>query len=367
MKKLLIFHPTIAPYRIDFFNRLSRAFETRVCLSYRNLRSQKFDDYNRLIEKLEFKPHYLKRFLTIRNRVLCRGYWREISGFDPDIVMVSEFGTDALAALSYRFFHRKKYKIVSICDDSYNMLAADNDFSKAHRMFRKILAPHIDDLILVEPKAAEWYRRNYSKGICFPIVAEDSRIRAEYESALFEGQKYIDRYSLAGKHVFLFVGRLVEVKNIGQLIDAFSESEIKDSVLVIVGDGPERENLEKKNDRNIIFTGRLEGKPLNAWYTVATCLVLPSVLEPFGAVTNEAMLGGCKCLISINTGSNSLVTEGVNGYTFTPGNTEELTTLINRICREERHSDAKARLRPSMMAKTFHEYIAPVIDCLNNL
>ena len=50
MKKLLIFHPTIAPYRIDFFNELSRAFDTRVCLRYRNLRSQTFD-YDKIVGK----------------------------------------------------------------------------------------------------------------------------------------------------------------------------------------------------------------------------------------------------------------------------------------------------------------------------
>ena len=34
MSKLLIFHPTIAPYRIDFFNDLSRSFDSRICLKY---------------------------------------------------------------------------------------------------------------------------------------------------------------------------------------------------------------------------------------------------------------------------------------------------------------------------------------------
>ena len=48
-KRLLIFHPTIAPYRIDFFNDLYRAFDTRVCLQYWNLRDQTFD-YEKIYE-----------------------------------------------------------------------------------------------------------------------------------------------------------------------------------------------------------------------------------------------------------------------------------------------------------------------------
>ena len=368
--RLLIFHPTIAPYRIDLFNRLSKEFETKICLSYRNLRDQKFDNYDKLIEKLEFKPHYLKKFLTIRNRVLCRGYWKEISKYDPDIVIVSEFGLDALSAISYRFLFRKKYKIVSICDDSYNMLNADNDFSTVHRSLRKKVVPRIDELILVEPKSAEWYRHNYPKGICFPIVAEDNRVRDEYKAALCKSQKYIDQYTLAGKHLFLFVGRLVSIKNIDLLIRAFSASKNKDSVLVIVGDGPERENLEqaaKESGRNIIFTGRLEGEDLYAWYNLATCFILPSIQEAFGAVTNEAMLGGCKCLVSVNAGSQSLVTEGINGFTFSPYNSEELTDLIDQICHNERPLENIAYLRQSMMTKSFSALITPVIEHLNNL
>ena len=43
MTKLLVFHPTIAPYRIDFFNDLYAAFDTHVCLKYWNLRDQTLD------------------------------------------------------------------------------------------------------------------------------------------------------------------------------------------------------------------------------------------------------------------------------------------------------------------------------------
>ena len=36
-KKLLIFHPTVAPYRISFFNKLCQHFETEICLYYQKL------------------------------------------------------------------------------------------------------------------------------------------------------------------------------------------------------------------------------------------------------------------------------------------------------------------------------------------
>ena len=56
-KRLLIFHPTIAPYRIDLFNELYRAFDVRVCLLRRGLLSQKFD-YEKISQQLVFSPTY---------------------------------------------------------------------------------------------------------------------------------------------------------------------------------------------------------------------------------------------------------------------------------------------------------------------
>ena len=69
--------------------------------------------------------------------------------------------------------------------------------------------------------------------------------------------------------------------------------------MVIIGDGIERKNLEKiseKHSDRIIFTGRLEGADLLKWDNVADCFILASYQEPFGAVTNEALLAGCKGL-----------------------------------------------------------------------
>lgn len=53
--KMLVFHPVIAPYRIDFFNELFSKFGAEVCLFYRSWISPKYDS----IEKqFLFNPIY---------------------------------------------------------------------------------------------------------------------------------------------------------------------------------------------------------------------------------------------------------------------------------------------------------------------
>lgn len=332
-KKLLIFHPTIAPYRIDFFNDLYRAFETRVCLQYWNLRDQTFD-YEKIYAQFEFTPCYLKEWLRLGDRSIWGGVWKHLDEFQPDVVLVSEYGIVALMVLLHRLLKRKKYKIISICDDSYDMLAEKNEFSMLHRIARRTVVPGLDDLVLVEPKAAEWYQQRYGKGFCFPIIKQEDKARAEYARALELSKQLYQEYVLEGKKVFLFVGRLVDIKNVDTAIRAFSRLDQDKNVFVIVGDGPERnkwEQLAHELNTNVIFTGRKEGQDLNAWYNVADIFVLPSYQEPFGAVTNEALLAGCYALVSNKAGSSCLIEEGVNGFTFSPMDVDGLVTRMSEV------------------------------------
>lgn len=211
MKKLLIFHTTIAPYRVDYFNDLYCSFETRVCLQYKNLRSQTFKDYDQILKRLTFKPIYLKELVRIKGRTISCGYWKHLNDFRPDIVFVGEFGWNTIAVLLHRFFTFRKYKVVSICDDSYNMVAENNDFSFFHKTLRRYVVPCLDELILVEPQVTKWYQENYGKGFTFPIITKEEKARGTYEALLYSTRVWVDgqvRISVRGE-----IGRYQECGN----------------------------------------------------------------------------------------------------------------------------------------------------------
>jgi len=335
MAKLLIFHPTIAPYRIDFFNDLSGAFDTRVCLRYWNLRDQTFD-YQKIYDRFHFHPVYLKELFRWKGRSFSWGYWKQLDQFQPDLVLTEEFGLGTLLVLMHRFFKRKRYKVVTLCDDSFDMVSNRNDFSWIHRFARKRLLPHLDDLIVVEPKVRDWYQAQAGKGFCFPILQEDGYVREQLRKVWERSQDVRKRQLLSGKRVFLFVGRLVALKNVKTILRAFARLDQQENVLVIIGDGPEKYHLMRLADTlniSVRFTGRLEGEILNVWYDMADVLVLASCQEAFGAVTNEALLAGCYVLVSRKAGSACLVEEGANGYTFDPMNVEELMQRMKDVSR----------------------------------
>lgn len=86
MNKIMIFHPTIAPYRIDFFNDLYKAFDTEIYLYYENLKDQTFD-YDQIRNKFIFTPHYMKEVFSIGGRVVYKGHIWEILQQKPDMVL----------------------------------------------------------------------------------------------------------------------------------------------------------------------------------------------------------------------------------------------------------------------------------------
>ena len=360
-KRLLIFHPTIAPYRIDFFNDLSKAFKTQICLEYRNLKDQKFD-YEKIESQFAFDPVYLENSNE-------KGIWEQIDKFTPDLVVVSEYGKIALMVLAHKFFKRRKYKVVSLCDDSYDMVAGGNDFTLLHKISRCIMVPFIDDLVLVDSRATDWYREHYGKGLYFPIIKSEETTIRDYQRILPKSLSVAHKYKLFGKKILLFVGRLVALKNVDSAIRAFANINQKDSVFVIVGDGPEKDRLmtlSKELGTNTLFTGRLEGDELNVWYNIAQVFILPSYKEAFGAVTNEALLAGCVSIVSEKAGSQSLIISGKNGDVFPPMDINAITCKIRYAFENVKTLD-NIVLKENLMQISYTEFMNGLIMSLNKM
>ncbi|WP_237152520.1 glycosyltransferase family 4 protein [Oryzibacter oryziterrae] len=86
--------------------------------------------------------------------------------------------------------------------------------------------------------------------------------------------------------IFINVGRVAVEKN----LDAFLSLDLPGSK-VIVGDGPQRESLEKRYP-NVLFTGAKFGEDLARAYASADVFVFPSRTDTFGNVILEALACG---------------------------------------------------------------------------
>lgn len=70
---------------------------------------------------------------------------------------------------------------------------------------------------------------------------------------------------------------------------------------------------------------------IGRYYQAADLLILPSEKEGLPNAVLEAMASGLPCLVARTSGSVELVAEGETGYTFAPGNVDELRDALHRI------------------------------------
>lgn len=143
------------------------------------------------------------------------------------------------------------------------------------------------------------------------------------------------------KPYFLAINRLVPKKNILLLISSYAAyCEAAGSSawdLVICGDGQLRSQIEKcitklSIEGAVHLPGFLQQDELLPYFAHAGCFVHASIQEQWGLVVNEAMAAGLPVLVSNRCGCfEDLVIEGVNGFGFNPGNSQELTQLMLKM------------------------------------
>ncbi len=113
------------------------------------------------------------------------------------------------------------------------------------------------------------------------------------------------------------VGRLTSAKRFDVLIQAVSGlvSEIPDLDLVIIGEGPERAELEALIDRlgltdHVHLTGRVAGDDLLGWYRSAWCVASASISEGWGMTLTEAAACGTPAIATNIVGHRDALAVG---------------------------------------------------------
>jgi len=153
-----------------------------------------------------------------------------------------------------------------------------------------------------------------------------SNLRSLYHKPLNHKQPYL-----------LGVGRQIPQKNWKSLlfvyeniIRVYKEFNID---LILIGDGSEHLSLKQSiqcdlKDRVFLLPYKSQNE-LAVYYANAEALILPSIKETWGLVVNEAMASGLPVLVSNGCGcSETLVQEGINGFTFDPNNTNSISRAI---------------------------------------
>ena len=199
--------------------------------------------------------------------------------------------------------------------------------SKYIKFGEKMAAKYADEIIVLSEGVKEYFKETYNRDASF---IPNGVTRPEVLKADIVRKKY----NLGKDDYFLFLGRIVPEKGIHYLIDAYNQVSTSKK-LVIAGGASDTdsyyEELRKKasNNKNIIFTGFVQGQELEELYSNAFVYVLPSDLEGMPLSLLEAMSYGNCCLTSDIEECANVMEEC--GVTFRQSSVDDLSNKLQYL------------------------------------
>jgi glycosyltransferase involved in cell wall biosynthesis len=165
---------------------------------------------------------------------------------------------------------------------------------------------------------------------------------------------------------FLTVGRLVPYKRVDLLIQVFQKLKLP---LVIAGDGPEKEKLEKmvRGDKLIKVLGWVSDKKKVRLMEQARAFIVATE-DDFNITAVEAMAAGKPVIALEKGGTAETVQESFTGEFFQTATTEMIADAIGRFIENENNYDyLEIRKRAEEFStKVFREKIKEFVNIVNN-
>jgi glycosyltransferase involved in cell wall biosynthesis len=178
---------------------------------------------------------------------------------------------------------------------------------------------------------------------CSEAVRRDCNPRAvvignPYDNELFRALPTVSR-----SRAIVFLGRLVRDKGADLLLRAFAALQPTDWRLSLIGDGPERADLELLTaclgiEDCVDFYGTVQGEDLVMLLNKHEIMVVPSLWrEPFGVVALEGIACGCVVLASDGGGLPDAV--GSAGLLFRLGDQDDLQSKLSLLINDSNLRD----------------------------
>ena len=157
----------------------------------------------------------------------------------------------------------------------------------------------------------------------------------------------------------LVVSALVPYKRLDVAIEACRLAGVK---LTIVGDGPDRQRLERTANGNVTFLGRLPDADVRSLYRRAAMTLLPGE-EDFGIVPLEAAACGRPTVALSRGGATETVVSGTTGTLVDDGSAAGFAEGIRRTLDTAFDSDAIRSHAERFSRRRFSDEMAALISC----
>lgn len=191
------------------------------------------------------------------------------------------------------------------------------------RKFSKETCNHARAVVVPTDKVNELLK-NY--GVKREIFVQATGVNYEKFSKpdMDKVEKLKEKYNIENDvNTFIYVGRLAKEKNLNEIIK-FLANLLKNEdnfKFVIVGDGPEEDNLKKDIkkyglEKNTVFTGAVPWNEIELYYALGDIFVSGSTSETQGLTYIEALASGKPLLVRYDDCLKNVLEEGVNGVSY---------------------------------------------------
>jgi phosphatidylinositol alpha 1,6-mannosyltransferase len=253
---------------------------------------------------------------------------RAVASFGPDVVHLAS--PIVVGAAGLRAAHRHGIPTVAVYQTDvagfsrqYGVRVEamiERWVGRIHRRADRTLVPSTTSLRQLEALGARQlhvWRRGVSLDL-FDPERRDPALHAEWSGP--------------GREVVVgYVGRLAAEKQVRRLVEL---ADIPGARLVVVGDGPEREWLERRVP-DAVFTGQLGGTELARAFASLDVFVHPGTKETFCQTVQEAQAGGVPVVAAAAGGPLDLVDHGRTGLLFDPMDPHSLRRAVVAAVRDE--------------------------------
>jgi glycosyltransferase involved in cell wall biosynthesis len=325
-------------YRIPVFEKLSRLTDDNLTAIFsenfvpervqKRLRAAIGDKAIGLTGELAigFHGNITSEFSNTRLRIPWQpGILKEIRISEPDVLIGDGFSQWTLPVLVYRMV--KRIPLV-IC---YERTAhTERNAQWYRRIYRKAVLPFVDAMCVNGSLS-----KKYAKSLGMPekqittgnMVADVAELSSNFQCPN-ENHQMDMRKNLnipIDSTVFISVSKLVKLKGIAEFLESWKKLKSNHQAnphLLIVGDGPERENLESicrtTKLTNITFAGAIDYEDIPKYYAAADVFIISTLEDNWSLVVPEAMSCQLSIMCSKYNGCWPELVSEKNGWVFDP-------------------------------------------------
>ncbi len=370
MKILIVHNQLWAHYKAIIFNELQKIIDNKKQDSFLVVQIASIEksrvDLGDLDNSIHQYPYQLLHEGILEEITL----WQRISGilkairaFKPDVVNLTGYYDFASWMV---LFYCKINGIKTIL--SNESTASDHARKYWKELFKSLIIKQFDGYFNFGTLSKNYLLKlgvKPEKMLVNRNCVDNKALKEIYQKCLPERTDRQKALNVASKN-FIFVGRLIEYKNLFLFLEAFGMGKTKSKNnwgVIILGDGQQKEDLQRfvnnKNIQNITFQKGVSWQQVPEYLALSNVLVLPSYSEPWGLVVNEAMACGMPVIVSEMCGcAVDLVKNGENGFVFSPNNIDQLTGLLLKFMNQEVDFEQMGRVSEKIIQEYSPENVA---------